>query len=181
IAKFAAGQVEENDTIFINTSSTALLVLKYIKRKHVTVITNNGKVLLMDYDPKISVLLTGGEVRNPKEALVGEFALNNLSLVTADKFFIGVSGISAKSGLTSALISEVAVNKNMLSRCSGKIFVLADHTKIGIDHSFQSGSLRNIDYLITDTKADQKHLNDIEKQNVGVIALEPLKSLATII
>ena len=41
IAKFAAGLVEDNDTIFINTSSTALLILKYIKNKHVNVDANN--------------------------------------------------------------------------------------------------------------------------------------------
>ncbi len=180
IAKFAAGLVEDNDTIFINTSSTALLILKYIKNKHVNVVTNNGKAILMDYDPLISVQLTGGEIRNPKEALVGEFAINNLMQVTADKIFIGVSGISVKSGLTSALLPEVAINKMMIERCSGSIFVLADHTKIGLDHSFQSGSLKKVDYLITDTMANSDSVAALERASVKVIALEPLKALSLI-
>ena len=40
IAKYAAQFIDEGDTVFINTSSTALLMLHYIKNKHVTVITN---------------------------------------------------------------------------------------------------------------------------------------------
>ena len=59
IAKYAANLVEEGDTIFINTSSTALLMLRYIHDKHVTVITNNGKALFIDHDPKITVVLKG--------------------------------------------------------------------------------------------------------------------------
>lgn len=65
IAKYAAQYVKDGDTIFINTSSTALLVLKYIKNKRVTVITNNGKAIFMDHDPMVSICLSGGELRIP--------------------------------------------------------------------------------------------------------------------
>ena len=80
IAKYAAQYVQDGDTIFINTSSTALLVLKYIKNKRVTVITNNGKAIFMDHDPMVSICLSGGELRIPKESMVGDFALNNLNI-----------------------------------------------------------------------------------------------------
>ena len=95
IAKYAAQHVQEGDTIFINTSSTALLVLKYIRNKRVTVITNNGKAIFMEHDPLLSICLTGGELRIPKESMVGEFALNNLNRVSANKVFLGCSGINA--------------------------------------------------------------------------------------
>ena len=70
IAKYAAQYVEDGDTIFINTSSTALLVLKYIRNKRVTVITNNGKAIFMEHDPLVSIVLSGGELRIPKESMV---------------------------------------------------------------------------------------------------------------
>ena len=62
IAKEAAGLVQEGDTLFLNSSSTALLILKYLKGRQVTVITNNGKAMQMDIDPQIELVLTGGEV-----------------------------------------------------------------------------------------------------------------------
>ncbi|MEG1732120.1 MAG: DeoR/GlpR family DNA-binding transcription regulator, partial [Longicatena sp.] len=145
IAKYAAQYVQEGDTIFINTSSTALLVLKYIKNKRVTVITNNAKAIFIDHDPFVSICLTGGELRIPKESMVGNFALNNLNRVSANKAFLGCSGISATSGMTTAILQEVAINEVMISRSIGEKFILADHTKIGNNHSFISGAINSFD------------------------------------
>ena len=88
IAKYAATFVEDGDTIFINTSSTALLIIKYIIGKRVTVITNNGKAIFTDHDPNVQIVLTGGELRIPKTSMVGDFALNNLNKVKANKSFL---------------------------------------------------------------------------------------------
>ena len=98
IAKYAAQFIDEGDTVFINTSSTALLMLHYIKNKHVTVITNNAKAVFVDYDPQISVVLSGGELRTPKESMVGDFALNNINRVTAGQMFSRLQRIRYRSG-----------------------------------------------------------------------------------
>ncbi|MEG0266941.1 MAG: DeoR/GlpR family DNA-binding transcription regulator [Bacilli bacterium] len=174
IAKYAAQYVKEGDTLFINTSSTALLVLKYIKNKRVTIITNNGKAIFMEHDPLISICLTGGELRIPKESMVGDFALNNLNRVSANKAFLGCSGISAKSGMSTAILQEVAINELMITRCIGETFILADHTKIGNDHSFISGSISAFDYLISDTSANNEEVNAIEELGIQTVLLEPL-------
>ena len=111
-------------------------MLKYIKNKRVTVITNNGKAIFMDHDPMVSICLSGGELRIPKESMVGDFALNNLNKVSATKAFLGCSGFSVASGMTTAILQEVAINEVMITRCIGETFILADHTKIGTNHSF---------------------------------------------
>lgn len=177
IAKYAAQHVQEGDTIFINTSSTALLVLKYIRNKRVTVITNNGKAIFMEHDPLLSICLTGGELRIPKESMVGEFALNNLNRVSANKVFLGCSGINASSGMTTAILQEVAINEAMINRCIGETFLLADHTKIGVNHSFTSGHISSFNYLITDNLADQDELYPIKEAGVKVITLDPLSHI----
>lgn len=177
IAKYAAQLVEDNDTIFINTSSTALLILKYIKNKRVTVITNNGKAILIDHDPLVSIYLTGGELRIPKESMVGDFAMNNLSRVTATKAFLGCSGFSIRSGMTTAILQEVAINETMIKRCSKGIYVLADHTKIGNDHSFVSGDLNAFHYLITDTLANEEELYLIKEAGIETITLDPITKI----
>lgn len=174
IAKYAAQYVQEGDTIFINTSSTALLVLKYIKNKRVTVITNNAKAIFIDHDPLISLFLTGGELRVPKESMVGDFALNNLNKVSATKAFLGCSGFSVESGMTSAILQEVAINEVMINRCIGETFILADHTKIGNNHSFISGNIQSFDYLITDNMADPIFLDAIQEAGLNVVKLDPL-------
>ena len=175
IAKKAAEFIENGDTIFMNTSSTALLILKYLTDKRVMVITNNGKAIFTDKDPNISIVLSGGELREPKESMVGEFAINNLSKVTASKSFLGCTGITAETGITTAVLQEVAINELMLSRCTGARIIMADCSKIGHDHSFVSGSIDKVTYLITDTMADPAAIENIKSTGVHVIQVEPLK------
>lgn len=174
IAKYAAQYVEEGDTIFINTSSTALLVLKYIRGKRVTVITNNGKAIFMNHDPQVSIVLSGGELRVPKESMVGDFALNNLNRVTASKSFLGCSGINVKVGMTTAILQEVTINEAMINHCKGDVFCLADHTKIGNVHQFIASDIHNFNYLITDKLTDPALLEEFDEAGVTTVALDPI-------
>ena len=169
IAKKAAEFVDDGDTIFINTSTTALMILKYIKHKRVNVITNNANAIFVQKDNLINVLLTGGELREPKESMVGEFAYNNLSRVSANKAFIGCSGISASVGMTTAVLAEVAINEVMLRQCTGTRFVLGEGAKIGHNHSFVSSAISKIDYIITDQSAPEDAVIALKEKGVKVV------------
>lgn len=180
IAQRAAQFVEDRDTIFINSSSTALLMLKYITAKMVTVITNNGKTIFCDSRDDMTIVLTGGELWTPKGVMVGEFALNNLNRVTATKSFLGCSGLTAEEGFTTAAMHEVAINQLMLSRVTGERYILADHTKIGRKQSFISGSPDQISCVITDTEADKTDLDSLALLGIQIIQVPPLKQLGYI-
>jgi DeoR/GlpR family transcriptional regulator of sugar metabolism len=169
IAKAAARFVEDGDTIFINTSSTALLMIEYIKAKQVTIITNNGKAIFAKGNENLFIVLTGGELRMPKESLVGDFAMNNLNRVKATKCFLGCSGISKDGGFTTAVLQEVAINELMLKNTTGFKFVLADVNKVGRTHSFLSGSINDLDYLITDITADKSEVDKLRKSGLKVL------------
>jgi DeoR family transcriptional regulator, fructose operon transcriptional repressor len=169
IAKAASRFVEDGDTIFINTSSTALLMLEYITAKQVTIVTNNGRAIFCESKDNLFVVLTGGELRMPKESLVGDFAINNLNKVKAAKCFLGCSGISVKGGFTTAVLQEVAINEIMLRNTVGLKFVLADTNKVGREHSFISGSVSDLNYLITDTQANEVEVKALRSAGMKVI------------
>jgi len=169
IAKAAARFVEDGDTIFINTSSTALLMLEYITAKQVTIVTNNGKAIFCETKDNLFVVLTGGELRMPKESLVGDFAINNINRVKAVKSFLGCSGISTEGGFTTAVLQEVAINEMMLKNTTGLKFVLADKNKVGRVNSFLSGSISELDYLITDIFAPDLEVKSLRANGLKVI------------
>ena len=169
IAQYAASLVEDGDTIFINTSATALQMIKYIKDKRVIVITNNGKAIYTEHSSKVSVILSGGELREIKEAMVGEFASNNISKVTAKKSFIGCSGLSLESGMTTEILNEVNINQLMLQRVTDTSYILADHTKLGRNSSFVSCPTDSILNVITDEKAPQEIVDGFREYEVNVV------------
>lgn len=168
IAKYAASLVEDGDSIFINTSSTALLMMKYIKGKHITVITNNGKAINMEHSSGVTVVLSGGELREVKDAMVGEFAVNSIGRVLAKKSFIGCSGLSLESGMTTEILSEVNINELMCSRVTGDVYILADHTKLGHNSSFVSCPIEKIGNVITDEKASKTMVEEMRKRGIWV-------------
>ena len=169
IAKEAAGLVQEGDTLFLNSSSTALLILKYLKGRQVTVITNNGKAMQMDIDPQIELVLTGGEVNWYKKSMVGDFALQMLRKLRADKCFLGISGINEDGEITTAVLQETMINSLMIEQTKDMVVVLADHSKIGSQNNFVIARLNQITHLITDEKADPKLLSALKRQNVTIL------------
>lgn len=168
IARYAASLVQNGDTIFINTSSNALSMIRYVEQNNVTVITNNGKAINHDKGNGVSIILTGGELRYPKEAMVGDFAVRNLQNIFAKKAFMGCSGISAKVGMTTEIANEVNVNQLMVEHATKEVYILADHTKIGRSSSFTSCGIDMVKHLITDEKAPEEELNLMREQGVRI-------------
>lgn len=175
IAKRAASFIEDGDVVFINSSTTALMTINYIKYKQVTVVTNNAKVIHYDPDPDVTVLFTGGEVRFPKKSLTGSIALETLTGITANKCIIGCSGLT-KDVISTGYHEETMVNKTMIQRTKEKRILLCDHTKVGLLFSFDYSNFDDIDYLITDNETDREILEHIEEShNTKVIQVAPIK------
>lgn len=173
IAEIAASMIEDKDVVFINSSSTAMRLVKYIQGKSVVIISNNAKLINSPHDRHVEIILTGGEVYGNKQSLIGEFALNTLSKIKATKCVIGVSGISVKGGITSEVLPETAINQIMLKRCSGSKIVVTDGSKIGRERNFLSGSLSDITHLITDSTADPAELDSFRTQGIQVTLFNP--------
>ena len=176
IARYAAALISDGDTIFINTSSTAAAVIPHITARHVTVITNNAKAMDAKLPEDMNLIFTGGEMRFPKEAMVGDFAIKNLSSVTASKFFLGCNGLTVHEGVTTAIMQEASINHLMLTRVMGPRYILADKSKIGRKLNFIYGSLKEITTLITDTEVDPQIVEELKKV-IDVRQVEPLAAM----
>lgn len=172
IAKHAAGLVEDGDTIFINTSMTALQIVGFLENKRVTVITNNGRIFASKIPESVQVLITGGELRYPKFAMIGEFAQRNLEKVTVKKSFLGCSGLTEERGMTTEIMNEVPINMMMMKNVAGAAYILADHTKVGINSSFISARINNITHIITDEKAPKEELKKLGKHNIEIFQVK---------
>lgn len=166
IALKASQFVEAGDIIFLNTSRTALQMLRYIEAPNVTVITNNVLAINSPHRSDMTLIMTGGEVRYPKYAMVGDVAQRTLQSMKADKAFLGCSGLSVKSGMTTEYFAEAGINALMLSQLSKTVFMLADHTKLNNDSNFISGDIRLISNLITDYSATSEVLQPF--RDVGI-------------
>lgn len=170
IAKVAADMIEDGDVVFLNSSGTASLVLEYLSSKSVTVITNNARIVNRMRGSRIQLILTGGMVFGKKQSLVGQYAMDTIRKITASKCILGVSGISS-DGITSQILLETDINREMLARCSGPKIIVAEGSKIGLNQSFFSGNLQDATHLITDVSADRGALEAIRAEGLEVLCV----------
>lgn len=173
IAKRAALYIEDGDVIFINSSRTATMVMKFIKNKKVTIITNHIQAA-SELDDGITLVYTGGEVKYPFGAMTGDFTLAALNNITANKCFIGCSGL-VEYGVSTGAMREMLINQTMLNKTTDLKVILCDHTKVGLDFNFHYGDYKDINYIITDVEADEKLLGKIKKHNsnINIVRVDP--------
>lgn len=173
IARKAAEMVEDGDAIFINTSSTALLMLEYLNDKHVTIITNNGSALMVHRAPGIELVLSGGEVSNNKNSLVGDFALQTFSKVWVNKCFVGVSGINAEGQISTSVLQEAAINELILNHSNVMRVILADSSKLGRLNNFIIRPTQKVTHIITDSGADPAILAQLQRDDLELCCVSP--------
>ena len=148
-------------------------MLEWIEAHDVTVVTNNGKALLLEDIHDLSIILTGGDIRPPRASMTGDTALECIQHITAAKCFLGCTGFSGEFGLTSATSPEPAINAQMLKR-SRKHYVVADSSKLGTTSNFQFGSAEDIDLLITDTGATDEQISELKAAGLkDVVCVTP--------
>lgn len=171
IAREASKYINDYDTVFINSSSTALKTLEFLHANHLTVVTNNVKINYSSHKENCNYILTGGEMRFPKEALVGDIALNTISSMNADVCIIGCSGVSLDNGVTTKILNESTINEMMIRQTFKCKILVADHRKIGLTSKFKIADISAFDYLITDQFCSEKVLADIRNTGIKVIQI----------
>ncbi|MEH7254223.1 DeoR/GlpR family DNA-binding transcription regulator [Neobacillus niacini] len=174
IAKEAVNFVQDGDTIFINSGSTALSVIKAINDsgKIVRIVTNNALAPTVVDNYSVELLMTGGEYRIKSKSFVGNNTMQMISNIVANKCILGVNGISAEAGISTSVYQEAGVNELMIKSCSGQVIVIADSSKIGTFYNFKTADIDQVDVLITDSKADHSKLVSIRDKGIEVVISE---------
>ena len=136
------------------------------------IVTNNAACLGIDFDADQELILLGGDYRAPSKSLVGDLTIAGLHSIFSSVTFLGINGVSIKKGCTSAVHQETAVNKAMIENSSGKVIIVADHTKMNCVSSFLTCPLNRIDMIVTDWMAPPAFCQEIEEQGICVVRVE---------
>jgi len=161
--------VEDGDTLLINSGSTTLEVIRHLKGRRVRVITSNVGAIPEAIDSEMEIILIGGLYRPRSNSLVGALASLFLHQVYGSKAFIGVDGVSVKYGLTTPILEEAEIAREMIERTSGPVIVVADHSKLGVVSNFITALLEKVAVLVTDEKIDNEYRSGIEKKGVKIV------------
>lgn len=169
IGEAAAGLVEPDETVFMNGGTTTLQVFRHIAEPTATVVTNHVGMALESREHPCELHLVGGSYRPNSDSCVGPFATEAIRRVFASRAFIGVEGLSIRSGLTTPAAPEAEVARVMIEQTRGPVVVVADHTKVGTVADFGIASLERVGALVTDDGIDDGYLEALHSHGVDVI------------
>jgi DeoR family myo-inositol catabolism operon transcriptional repressor len=150
VAKLAASYVVDGDIIFIDSGTTTLEMIEFLKTKYLTIITNNLDFIInsLPYE-NLNVISIGGVLERKTNSFASFKKGDLLKEYNINKAFMASTGISISNGVTNASPLESELKQIAVER-SSEVFLLVDNYKFDKYGLVTYCGLDKIDYIITD-------------------------------
>jgi len=151
IARACAAAIPENSSLIINLGTTTEAVARELMaHRNITVITNNMNVAnILVANPSCEVIVAGGALRRSDGGLVGELTTQFFEQFKVDIAVIGCSALDQDGDLLDFDLAEVRVSKAII-RQARRVFLVADHSKLGRSAPARLASLSEVSRFFTD-------------------------------
>jgi len=130
IAAAAVARINDGDTVYIDSGTTALQMVPLLRSRRIHIITSNTHVLAITPGERMRVTMLPGEFIANTGSVAGSFTEQLLESLYFDKAFIGASGASLVVGISTFDIRE-ATKKRIVHDHSTEPYVLLDSSKFG--------------------------------------------------
>jgi len=166
IASKALKYISDNQTIFLDSSSTVFVLASEILKKEISqsnFITNSPAIVVEALNhPKAGLICTGGELKQEFNIFGGDWVLEFLENINLDSAFISAAGVSENGTITT--------NNKDLAGILKKVFAKAKTVNLMVDSSkfFKKGmldiaSLDDCKRIITDIEISDLILKKLKK------------------
>ncbi|MFD1064962.1 DeoR/GlpR family DNA-binding transcription regulator [Oceanobacillus locisalsi] len=169
LAKLAAKFIDDGDIIFIDSGTTTVELLDFIKYKNITIVTNNLDFTLdASAYPNLNIYSTGGVFERSTRSYVGTESAEIIQKYNFNKAFMASTGLSLDKGITNSSPLETQLKAKVIQK-SEQVFILVDHTKFDKYALTTYCNFDNIDYLITNQEPPQEYIRHSEQHQYEVI------------
>ena len=170
IAEKISTLFQDGDCIMLDASSTALLLLNYIRNlKNITLITNSVEALieLSDKDDW-NVFSTGGKLKKGSLSLVGPSAEKTIRSFHVDYAVCSSKGLDITRGITDSNEKDSQMKQPILESAETKIFCV-DSSKFDKISLIKVGNVNEVDIIATDTEPSANWQEYLKRKNVELI------------
>jgi DeoR/GlpR family transcriptional regulator of sugar metabolism len=170
IALAAAAHVESNQSLFVDSGSTALAFARALcapgAPRPLAVFTASLDVaLLMSGEAHVTLRLAGGEWSPSTRAFLGDAAVDGARSWRADWAFIGACAVHPRLGLSAVEVHDALIKRAMLEGAAQRV-LLCDSSKFDMVQSYAVATLDQIDRVISDA-APKWLLDAVMVEEVG--------------
>ncbi len=170
IAKAASDLIPDGSIIYLDTSTTVLCIIDYLKtKKGISVVTNSLPAIYLLYSLNIPVKCTGGDLNAESVGFIGHFAERYLDNVHTDFAFMSTPAVNQKGRISDYSEQETYLRRIAIDNTSNPVF-LFEQKKYNIDGTFKLCSVSRMNYLISNMNLEKAFpgLDFTVKQNDGI-------------
>jgi DeoR/GlpR family transcriptional regulator of sugar metabolism len=170
IARRAVDEVKDGETIFLDSSTTALafaLELQEHELGGITLVTNSPAIGYQFQSPGVHLILVPGDVNQSLRAITGPWAIEFLRELHLSTAFVSAAAINATAGLMTTQKALAEMAKIIIARSDRRI-ALIDSSKFDGSALIQMAPLDSFDVVITDSGIDPDVLSRFHDAGVNV-------------
>lgn len=169
IAARAASLVNDGDSIFIDSGTTTLYMLEYLKDKTITLLTNNIEVIAqaIPYE-NITLISLPGTLNRKTLSFTGNSAARYLSSYNIKKAFLAATGVTLENGATNSSPEETCI-KEMAVKKSQEKYLLVDSCKFGVVSLLTYSDVDSLSGIITEKIPDEPFCEYAKEHQVAII------------
>lgn len=172
IAEKAFALIEEEDVVFLETSSINFLLAKLIANstKNITLITNMSIIPpLFNFNETVKLICIGGIYDNKSGGVIGSEAIKGISKYTFNKGFLGSSGVNLNTNSAETVTLEDGNIKETIISNSKEVFLLVENEKFDVDSIYRFATIDEFNCIITDSNVADDIRDKIKKMNVNIL------------
>jgi DeoR/GlpR family transcriptional regulator of sugar metabolism len=170
ISEKVAELISDGERIMLDSSSTALYVLKAIKsKKDLTVVTNSVKILLELADKQDwTVLSTGGVLKKGALSLNGSSAEKMINSYHVNTVICSCRGLDTALGVTDSNENDSLIKQAMIASAERRILAL-DSEKFDKKSFVKVCDAKDIDIIVTDREPSEKWQSFCTENNIEIV------------
>lgn len=169
VAAAAASLIEPGATVILDGGTTSLALVDALARTQPgTVITHSPTIAAALLDHAVDVFLIGGQLFKHSAVACGAAAVEAASRISADLFFLGVTGIHPRAGLTTGDADEAAMKRALAARAADT-YVLGSDEKIGTASRYGVLGFDAVTAIIVDMPDSDPTARDLVDAGVALI------------
>ena len=169
IGKAAAAMVLPGQVVILDGGTTTRELARHLALDlRATVVTHSPSIAMeLVAHPNIEVILIGGRLFKHSVVTVGAAAIEAISRIRADTFFMGVTGIHPKAGLSTGDLEEAHI-KRALSAAAAETIVLVSTEKINAASSYIIAPVSEASGIIVEHGVPEDAIAVYERMGIAV-------------
>jgi len=170
LGKAGAAMIRPGQVVILDGGTTTIQIARHLAPDlRATLITHSPTVAVeLAAHPHIEIVILGGRLFRHSMVTVGATLIDAASRLRADLYFMGVTGVHPKGGLSTGDPEEAGVKRALHER-AGETIVLASSEKLLAASAFLVVPIGDVSAIVVPSTTPRRTIDMLKKSGVRIV------------